>query len=363
MTESHDTTFVLADRDVTVSGAGVERRFSGVGDALASDAPIIVGALPFHAADEPVLFTPALYSENRSAPASATPLAAIPQVSQITESPSVHEHRERVLGAVDQIKRGHFDKIVLSRRIRLDMASAVPAEELFRRFLLGSGTGHAHSVRLGAQQTLVGSSPELLISKKGNQVVSHPLAGTVPRSSLGSDDEAVGMLLRSSKDREEHRYVAQEIGRILAGYCTDLDVPEEPSPRMTSHTCHLGTRIVGTLKDPSVSVLELAAALHPTPALCGFPTSPSRSSLEQSEPDRGFYGGAVGFSDAAGDGEWRVVIRSAVVDGSTVDAHAGGGIVIDSDPDAEVREVIAKLGPAFGALGADIGALAEFSDA
>lgn len=182
MTESHDTTFVLADRDVSVSGAGAERRFSGVEDALASDASIIVGALPFHAADEPVLFTPALYSENRSAPASSTPLAAMPQVSQITESPSIQEHRERVLGAVDQIKRGRFDKIVLSRRIRLDMASAVPAEELFRRFLLGSGTGHAHLVRLGAQQTLVGSSPELLISKKGNQVVSHPLAGTVPRS-------------------------------------------------------------------------------------------------------------------------------------------------------------------------------------
>ena len=353
MSEPHDTTFVLTDRDVTVSGAGVERRFSGVETAVASDAPMVVGALPFHAADDPVLFTPALYSVNRSAPAPETPLAAMPSVSKITESPGSDEHRERVRGAVEQIKNGRFDKIVLSRRIRMDMTGPVPADELFRRFLRGSGTGHAHLVRLGAQQALVGSSPELLISKKGNQVVSHPLAGTVPRTGSGSDDEAVGKLRRSTKDLEEHSYVTHEIGRILAGYCTELDVPDEPSPRMTSHTCHLGTRIVGTLKDPSVSVLELAAALHPTPALCGFPTSPSRTTLEQSEPDRGFYGGAVGFSDSAGDGEWRVVIRSAVIDGSTVDAHAGGGIVVDSDPDAEVREVIAKLGPAFGALGAE----------
>lgn len=106
----------------------------------------------------------------------------------------------------------------------------------------------------------------------------------------------------------------------------------------------------GTLKDESVSALELAEVLHPTPAVGGYPTQIAQAFLAEEEADRGFYAGALGWSDKHGNGEWRVTIRSAIIDGDTVTAHAGGGIVAESDPETEFAETETKLGPVRAAL-------------
>lgn len=130
-----------------------------------------------------------------------------------------------------------------------------------------------------------------------------------------------------------------------------LDVPEEPSLTATSHTWHLGTPIRGELHDERVPVLELAAALHPTPAVGGFLLGPAMDILRAEEPERGLYAGAVGWMDLAGDGEWRVTIRSALIEGRRAIARVGGGIVADSEPEEEVRETATKFGPIRAALG------------
>ncbi|MGO1457980.1 MAG: chorismate-binding protein, partial [Corynebacterium casei] len=121
----------------------------------------------------------------------------------------------------------------------------------------------------------------------------------------------------------------------------------------TNEMWHLGTPITGTLKKPTTTALELAVRCHPTPAICGTPTAAAKSLICTAETDRGFYSGAVGWCDASGDGEYMVAIRCAEVagDGLTARAWAGGGIVEDSDPEAELAETTAKLQTIVRAMG------------
>ena len=116
---------------------------------------------------------------------------------------------------------------------------------------------------------------------------------------------------------------------------------------------HLATPIVGTLSDPAVTALELALQVHPTPAICGTPTDAAEALIQTAESDRGFYAGAVGWSDSSGDGEYMVAIRCAEVsgDGKTARAWAGGGIVADSVAEEELAETGAKLRTILRSLG------------
>src|SRR5690606_13041490 len=113
---------------------------------------------------------------------------------------------------------------------------------------------------------------------------------------------------------------------ILAPFCTDIAIPDGTRLRATATMWHLGTRIVATLKDDSVSAAELAARLHPTPAVCGMPRLASAQAIaDLEEYDRGFYAGAVGWVDRNGDGEWYVALRCAEVDACNVRLYAGAG--------------------------------------
>lgn len=354
--------FIFTDSQQTLEAEGVQDSWGSVVEALSSGASLVVGALPFHPEETPALFAPQSFSFRRGAP--ELPTGKLPEVHDIAEMTSRGEHANRVEQAVSQIRSGKFQKLVLSREERYLLAAQPSPEVLLGSFLTGSGTGHGHLVDLGSAghryrgAQLIGSSPELLIAKRGEFIESYPLAGTIPRCPDPDEDQArADGLLRSGKDIAEHGFVTEDIRRVLEPYCVELEIPEVPSLTATSHTWHLGTRIRGRLKDPRVPVLELAAALHPTPAVCGFPTPRTQRELRKVEPGRGFYAGAVGWSDAAGNGQWRVSIRSAVLQGNTVRAHAGGGIVADSDAAAEVRETVAKLGPVRAALGLPTGDL------
>ncbi|MBC3186601.1 isochorismate synthase [Corynebacterium sp. zg-331] len=354
-----DYSFLLTGPEGTLHGAGHRTTWHSVDQALAGLAggsPLAVGALPFHAAEPPALWCPRRFWFAHGAP--ALPHDAIPGVVETAESPEAEQHAQRVRRARERIRDGEYQKIVLARGVRYRLAGRADPRVLLARFLAGSGTGHGHLVDLGsagpahAGAWLVGSSPELLLLKRGRYIESHPLAGTVARSADPVQDEALATeLLLSAKNIEEHSYVTREIRRILEPWCAQLEVPERPSLTATSHTWHLGTRIRGMVRNESVSALELAAALHPTPAVCGYPTAATQTALRETEPARGFYAGAVGWADDRGNGEWRVSIRGAIAQGTTVVAHAGGGIVADSDPRAEVRETEVKLGPVRAALG------------
>ncbi len=118
---------------------------------------------------------------------------------------------------------------------------------------------------------------------------------------------------------------------------------------------HLSTRIEGTVSDANTSVLKLASALHPTPAVCGYPTAQAYDFISQVEPfDRGYFTGLVGWVDARGNGEWVVVIRCAEVEKKRIRVYAGAGIVSGSEPQSELEETGNKMRTVLNALGIEI---------
>ena len=201
------------------------------------------------------------------------------------------------------------------------------------------------SCMIFAVDGFVGASPELLVSRRGRDVHSHPLAGTVQRSgNPEADDALTNAMLTSAKQRQEHSLVVDEVVAALRPCCDELVVPDAPSIVALRNVSHLGTPLTGRLTDPPPTSLDLVARLHPTPAVAGSPTAAAVDYLGRVEGfDRGRYAGPVGWMDARGDGEWAVGIRSAEIRASTARLFAGVGVVADSDPEAELVETQLKL--------------------
>jgi isochorismate synthase len=182
--------------------------------------------------------------------------------------------------------------------------------------------------------TLVGASPELLVSRRGRRVRSVPLAGTAPRAGDPEVDRAnAAALAASSKEREEHAIVVDAVAGVLGAVCDDLAFDPEPVLEPTANVWHLATRFEGTLRDPAVTALDLVAALHPTPAICGSPAADALAVIDELEPfDRGAYAGPVGWVDAGGDGEWAIALRCASIEHDRATLYAGAGIVRSPRP-------------------------------
>ncbi len=200
----------------------------------------------------------------------------------------------------------------------------------------------------------VGASPELLIRRRGEDVVSCPMAGTVQRGATPEEDEALTATLRRSvKEAEEHRLLVEAVVSALAPVCAGPPKAGEPDVVRFPTVSHLATRVSGVLREPAPSALALAGLLHPTPAVGGLPRVEALAAIAALEEfDRGLYAGPVGWVDANGDGEWAVALRGAQLDGRRARLAAGAGIVAGSDPEAEWAETEAKLRPMLAAVGA-----------
>jgi menaquinone-specific isochorismate synthase len=130
----------------------------------------------------------------------------------------------------------------------------------------------------------------------------------------------------------------------LLGWCSYLDYEAEPSVVAVANVQHLATLVQGRLSRPAPSVLELVAALHPTPAVAGWPRAAAIDWITAHEGfDRGRYAGTVGWADARGNGTWAVTLRAAELDGERARVVAGVGVMSDSDPASELAETSAKF--------------------
>ena len=198
----------------------------------------------------------------------------------------------------------------------------------------------------------VGASPELLVSRTGDIVRSQPMAGTTPRTGDPTTDARLAAsLLASAKDRAEHQVTIDTVLDAVLPFCSYVDSEPEPSIVSLANVQHLASLVEGRLSSPPASVLTLVDALHPTPAVCGFPRSAALEVIARLEGfDRGRYAGAVGWVDRAGNGRFAVSIRCAQIDGRVARLFAGNGIVADSDPATELAETRAKLQALLAAL-------------
>ena len=267
--------------------------------------------------------------------------------SQVTAMPSAEGYEAMVATAVDRIRGGALRKVVLARTVQVEAGRSLDPLRLAHRLRAVDPHAFTFVAALDEPQacSLVGASPELLVSKRGLDVRSTPLAGSAPRSGDPGEDRAnAEALLASAKNREEHAIVVEAIEDVLGRFCERLDHDPEPVLVETANVWHLATRFQGTLRDPSPGVVELVAALHPTPAVGGTPTAIAKAAIDELEPfDRGGYAGAVGWMDAEGDGEWAIALRCARLDGQRATLYAGAGIVADSQPADELDETDRKF--------------------
>jgi salicylate biosynthesis isochorismate synthase/menaquinone-specific isochorismate synthase len=252
-------------------------------------------------------------------------------------------YEEAVAAATARIHAGELDKVVLAREVAVEAPAAHdPAatfgalRELFPScfcFCAGSPEG-----------AFLGASPELLVRRRGAGVATVALAGSIRRSADPAVDDHLGeQLLRSDKDRHEQAIVARRIERKLAPRSVWVEADSEPGLVKVANIQHLATPVHAQLADP-LSAIELAALLHPTPAVGGEPDAEAQAAIAELEDfDRGWYAGPVGWMDAAEDGEFCVALRSALLRDRTAHLIAGAGIVADSDPVAELAETELKL--------------------
>ena len=358
--------FLLSRAHGSVRTQGSVESFTDPQDAIAAlvDArvPIVVGALPFDRSAPAALTVPENiiredgplepHSYYRQGPGSVlhATLAGV--------DPEPEEHLRRVEAAVGTIRASKLEKVVLARAVDISFDPPVDPLLVAARLIDNSVNRDGFIADLTPAgkpgHMLVGSSPEVLIKRQGSTVSAYPLAGSAAREADPVIDAGVGKRLASSaKNHAEHAYVVDHLRRVLAPFCTRLDIAETPELTKTNEMWHLATPIVGTLRYPGLTALELALHVHPTPAICGTPTDAAEALIETAESDRSFYAGAVGWCDSAGDGEYMVAIRCAEVagDGRTARAWAGGGIVADSDPEEELAETTAKLRTILRSLG------------
>lgn len=360
--------FCLSRAHGSVRTQGAKRTFDSIEPAIAAlrdgSAEMIVGALPFRRDHACALTEPAsiIREEGTLEPHSYYRYGegAKLSASLVRLVPELNEHRDRIQAAITTLEKTYLDKVVLARAVDIAFDPPVDPRLIAARLidLSYSRDGFIADLSPAGEDfvgnTLVGSSPEVLIKKQGSTVSAYPLAGSAQRSSDPVEDATRGELLRrSEKDLAEHAFVVDHLRRLLTPVCSTLSAPSTPELTKTNEMWHLATPINGTLKDSSMTALELAALVHPTPAICGTPTDAAEELISIAEDDRRFYAGAVGWADRSGDGEFMVAIRCAEVsaDGTHARAWAGGGIVADSDAEAEVQETSAKLRTIMRALG------------
>jgi salicylate biosynthesis isochorismate synthase len=272
-------------------------------------------------------------SELRTAPLPMLDPAPAGEYKVLSPMPPSH-YEEAVARAVQRIRAGELEKIVLAREVEVhapldhDIGAVLGLlREAFPScyvFAVGRGDG-----------AFIAASPELLVRRDGQRASTVALAGSSRRSADPAVDEHLGeQLLQSDKDREENEIVMRRIARALRPHSVWVTAAPEPALVRVANIIHLGTPIRAQLAEP-LSAIDLAGE----PLEVAAPLIPALEGL-----DRGWYAGAVGWTDAAGDGEFCVALRCALVRGRVAHLYAGGGIVRDSDPVAELAETEVKLG-------------------
>jgi len=295
-------------------------------DAMAHELRAIFGVLPATHADQ-------------SAPASAVRATSIDDGTVAFVA--------RVEAARSAIAEGLLEKVVVGRRVELELGGPADVDATWRA-LRAREPGTMRLLWRDAGSALLAASPERLAVRHGERVVIDALAGTVARD--GDDEAAIAELLGSDKDRREHDVVVQAIARAVAELGGQARFADAPHVRTLRALHHLATEVEASFDHPP-SVLKLASKLHPTPAVAGAPRDAATAFLREHESGRGWFTGAFGWVDCAGNGAFAVILRALLLRGSRAHLFAGTGIVRGSVAVRELAETDAKLRAARGALG------------
>ena len=192
------------------------------------------------------------------------------------------------------------------------------------------------------ENIFLGSTPELLINKKGKNFSTEALAGSIAKTNITHNDNQLNKFMNDDKEISEHNFVIKHIEENLNNYIKKISIGDREL-KILDHIYHLRTPIKGSLKS-NINIIELLFNLYPTPAVLGIPKIPCLKLIEKYEPfDRGWYSGCIGWFDLKGDGRFDVAIRSGLIKENQIHLFAGGGIIKDSKESKEWNETEVKF--------------------
>ena len=269
---------------------------------------------------------------------------------------SESEWKNAVARSVAHVAAGDLSKIVLARDVAVELGSPLVASQVLRELAVRYRDCWTYSV-----DGLIGSTPEMLIRVQDGTAQARVLAGTLDRATAPADDPdyPARVLAGSAKQQHEHQIAIDSLTRALEPFTSSMTSHTEPFVLELPNVWHLASDVSAQLAPDAAGLvptpLTLVGALHPTAAVCGFPTSVAGELISELEHmDRGPYAGPVGWIDAAGNGEFGIALRGAVIENpSRVRLYAGCGIVAGSNPAAELEETWSKFRPMLEALGVD----------
>ena len=246
--------------------------------------------------------------------------------------------------AAARLRAGEAEKVVLAREVLARGDGVVAAATVARSLRAAYPSCFIYLVTGADGTALVGASPELLVRRTGTKAFAQPMAGSVARGANEADDERLAHQLEASaKDGAEHRLVADFVVDALRSFAETVSARPSEVVRFTNIQ-HLATTVTADLRKPAADALELAAALHPTPAVGGWPRDAADKMIDELEAmERGWYAGAVGWVDARGDGEFAVALRCGLLWEDGARLYAGVGVMPDSDAARELDETDLKF--------------------
>jgi isochorismate synthase len=348
------------------------------------DNPVLFGVVPFNP-ENPTRFVIPQTLYVSSCPRVEKRTQPIRSKASIISSPSGDEYKQNIAQLitmfdqsapnVSELSCPGLSKVVLSRAIEIVTREAIIPSALLQNLLSINSGGYTFAVNVGDEHQLIGASPELLIARKENQLISNPLVSRPRGLSEFRNDEAKNSatgnfstrprqayqgLSDLTSDLREHALVVREVERVMHRYCHNLHTPMVPSMTETKTMLQLSTRLEGRVRDPQISALQIASELHPSPAVCGYPRQPAYDAIRLIEPfDRGYFTGMVGWCDACGNGEWVVSSSCAEIKPHLMKVFAGAGIVHQSRPQSGLDETHDKMQAILSAAGIQLEELGE----
>ncbi len=243
---------------------------------------------------------------------------------------------------LEKINQGDILKAVLARKCTFKCKTPPNPLKILSHLKQSSQNATLFCL-LEKNRAFLGASPETLFKREKNQLFTEALAGTTYRGKTIEEDTMLEKeLLKDPTKREEIAFVQAFIKKALQPLCKDPIHFSSIGIKKTQNVQHLHQTANATLKD-NISDLDIAKALHPTPALCGTPQKKAREWILQNEPfERGLYGGVIGWSTQE-QAHFIVAIRSALIERENLHLYTGCGIVKGSTPEKEWEELNHKM--------------------
>jgi menaquinone-specific isochorismate synthase len=325
--------------------------------------PILFTSFSFDPEEESKLVIPKIVIGHRGNKSWITWIGKYPEISEsnkVSDSTKINfgagalsdeQWKDRVAKAIEHIKSGDLEKVVLARDL-----VATSDNQIEVRKLISTLTENYPTTWTFLVSDLIGATPELLVRLSKSLVTSRVLAGTIKKTGDETRDMALAAsLAKSSKDLEEHEYAVRSVADALSPYCSSTNVPEVPFVLHLANVMHLATDVTGVINDSAtpVDIFTVISSLHPSAAVCGTPTNKAKALINVLEGmSRGRYAGPVGWIDARNDGEIGIALRTGELsnDKKSIRIFAGCGIVAGSNPHEELAESQAKLNPMRTAL-------------